>query len=80
MVNRDFDEIIDFDNENHRVSCEKPYRKLFISRYGDHGLIFECVEYKDALNIFSSDTNLFFFDDWNTELLFDWIQKEVLDK
>lgn len=77
MVNHDFLDIIDFDDD--KVVCEYPYKKLIIDRYGDHGLSIRCIEYEDELKDIPFDSSLFLFNDWNTELLLDWIHK-VLDK
>lgn len=67
-----------FEDSDNRLIYEKPYNKLFMSKYKNGEILIRVVRYMETCNNTALGTSMFFFDNTETEVLFEWLTKQLV--
>jgi hypothetical protein len=65
------------DHLNGDLIYKKPYHKLFISKRKEGGILIRSLSYSEPSCIYAYDSEMFFFDEIEAEVLFEWLAERV---
>lgn len=68
---------VTIDNIQGDLIYSKPYNKLFISKRKGGGILIRSLEYLEEANQHAYDSSMFFFDEVEAEILFEWLSQHI---